>query len=543
MGWTSWYSFEADATETDFHENIQALIAKGFFDAGYISINLNEGWIKNRSSNGSIIYDDMKYPSGMINLGEYIHNRSLRYGMYSCRGTKQCGSPDPNITYIAPGSFGYYLQDAKYFANAGADYLKFDSCSATQQLDQAIEEYSNMSQYLNQTGRPIYYDLCAWNWYFGINGGKIGNSWRMCADPNNWNEILNCMQLLMNGQWKYGNPYGWNNAGELYAENKNSGLINGHQTSLQARAQFSFYAAASSDLVVSDIINDLTDYDLETYLNIDVINVNQDLGPMDGPSSGYKIYGTTTTNSTFIFGKQLSDGSFVAVFINSMDIEMNVTCDEGCFLSQNFNSSVNKLQVKDLWNNKSLTTIDRINDYSSSKFNGILEMAMCTGSDDQLFEYDNNTNMIKSTFNNGYLQTYNCDNYTQTLIVTSIDINMKNNCNGKNGLWNVDTMINNKPSYCMNNTIECVTICNKNYNNQCLYIDTINGNNYGYTLWNDATIREMKSCDNNMNIPNKECRCLQIRPYIGQSSFNYTVNTLQAKGGVSMLQLLPILSL
>ena len=37
-------------------------------------------------------YDPNKYPSGMIALGDYVHSRGLKYGLYSSRGTQQCGN-------------------------------------------------------------------------------------------------------------------------------------------------------------------------------------------------------------------------------------------------------------------------------------------------------------------------------------------------------------------------------------------------------------------------------------------------------------------
>ena len=44
----------------------------------------------------------------------------MRYGLYSCRGTCQCGTG----TYAAPGSHGYEAADVDYMVAAGAEYLK-----------------------------------------------------------------------------------------------------------------------------------------------------------------------------------------------------------------------------------------------------------------------------------------------------------------------------------------------------------------------------------------------------------------------------------
>ena len=55
--------------------------------------------------------DLSKFPSGMKGLGSWIKSQEtspgsgqyLQYGLYSCRGSCQCGTS----TYSAPGSLGY----------------------------------------------------------------------------------------------------------------------------------------------------------------------------------------------------------------------------------------------------------------------------------------------------------------------------------------------------------------------------------------------------------------------------------------------------
>ena len=89
---------------------------------------------------------------------DYVHSKtlpdgsSLRCGVYSDRGTKQCGP--------GPGSYNHTTKDANSFAAWGADYLKEDSCSASQNHAEAFAEYGRMRDALNATGRPIVFSLC-----------------------------------------------------------------------------------------------------------------------------------------------------------------------------------------------------------------------------------------------------------------------------------------------------------------------------------------------------------------------------------------------
>lgn len=78
------------------------------------------------------MYEDLsKFPSGMKALGTWItsqetypgSNEYMHYGLYSCRGTCQCGTS----TYSAPGSNGHEMADVDWMVAQGADYLKIDS--------------------------------------------------------------------------------------------------------------------------------------------------------------------------------------------------------------------------------------------------------------------------------------------------------------------------------------------------------------------------------------------------------------------------------
>jgi hypothetical protein len=64
----------------------------------------------------------------MKGFGDWVHSQEtypgsgqyMKYGLYSCRGTCQCGTG----TYQGPGSHGYEAMDTDWMVAAGADYLK-----------------------------------------------------------------------------------------------------------------------------------------------------------------------------------------------------------------------------------------------------------------------------------------------------------------------------------------------------------------------------------------------------------------------------------
>ncbi len=44
MGWSSWNNFGDDINEQIVIESIDAMIANGMRDAGYVFVNLDDGW-------------------------------------------------------------------------------------------------------------------------------------------------------------------------------------------------------------------------------------------------------------------------------------------------------------------------------------------------------------------------------------------------------------------------------------------------------------------------------------------------------------------
>ena len=64
--------------------------------------------------------DPETFPSGMKALGDYIHSKGLKFGIYSSAGTHTCEG--------RAGSLGNEQIDADTWASWGVDYLKYDNC-------------------------------------------------------------------------------------------------------------------------------------------------------------------------------------------------------------------------------------------------------------------------------------------------------------------------------------------------------------------------------------------------------------------------------
>jgi alpha-galactosidase len=130
MGWSSWNQFGDDINEAIVTQTIDAMVANGMRDAGYVFVNLDDGWqrYKGARRDHPLEFDPVKFPRGISYLAEYAHARGMKLGIYSGPGQTTCAG--------YTGSIGNEANDAAMFASWGVDHLKYESwwsrrCSAT----------------------------------------------------------------------------------------------------------------------------------------------------------------------------------------------------------------------------------------------------------------------------------------------------------------------------------------------------------------------------------------------------------------------------
>ena len=66
------------------------MVANGLRDAGYVYVNLDDGWVSGRFPNGSIIPDPRVFPHGVKAVADYLHSIGMRSGLYTSRGETTC---------------------------------------------------------------------------------------------------------------------------------------------------------------------------------------------------------------------------------------------------------------------------------------------------------------------------------------------------------------------------------------------------------------------------------------------------------------------
>ena len=76
MGWNSFCSMCCEPNQQTLMEAADALVETGLRDAGYVYLNLDDGWMeRERDKNGKLIVRKDTFPDGMKALTDYIHSR------------------------------------------------------------------------------------------------------------------------------------------------------------------------------------------------------------------------------------------------------------------------------------------------------------------------------------------------------------------------------------------------------------------------------------------------------------------------------------
>src|SRR4051812_989289 len=83
MGWNSWNTFGCNINESLIRGMADSIVNSGMKDAGYQYVIIDDCWMNpNRDSSGNLQGDPSRFPSGMKSLGDYLHSKGLKFGIY-----------------------------------------------------------------------------------------------------------------------------------------------------------------------------------------------------------------------------------------------------------------------------------------------------------------------------------------------------------------------------------------------------------------------------------------------------------------------------
>jgi alpha-galactosidase len=274
MGWNSWNIFQGDINETKIKQIADVMVTSGMKDAGYVYLNLDDNWMAtSRDANGNLRGDPTRFPGGMKALGDYIHSKGLKFGIYGDHGSKTC------MNVSESGSYGKEVKDAGTFASWGVDYLKYDNCNIVSGSNQQTD-YQNMQKALANCGRPIVFSICMWKYQSWMPA--TGNLWRIADDiTDKWDNgtgyfhgIINCIDLNKDYAGNAA-PGAWNDPDMLE-------IGNGGCTAEEYRTQMSMWSIMAAPLITGNDIRTMSQTTKDILLNGEVIAVNQDSAGIQG---------------------------------------------------------------------------------------------------------------------------------------------------------------------------------------------------------------------------------------------------------------------
>jgi alpha-galactosidase len=263
MGWNSWNKFHTNISDKMVREIADVMVASGMKDAGYLYINIDDGWQGKRDAGGKL-QPNANFPD-MKALSDYVHSKGLKLGIYSSPGPRTCAGFE--------GSYGHEEIDARSWADWGIDYLKYDWCSAMRVWKETDMRpvYQRMGTALRKTGRPIVFSLCQYGmakvqeW-----GPKVGgNSWRTTGDiSDHWNSMER-IGFAQTDLAPYSGPGRWNDPDMLE-------VGNGGMTPTEYRTHFSLWAMIASPLLTGNDLRNMSEDTRSILMNKEVIAINQD---------------------------------------------------------------------------------------------------------------------------------------------------------------------------------------------------------------------------------------------------------------------------
>jgi alpha-galactosidase len=337
MGWNSWNAFQGNISEAKIKNAADLMVSSGMRDAGYIYLVLDDGWMaKERDLNGNLVGDPVKFPNGMKALGDYIHSKGLKFGIYECRGFLTCMK--------LPGSFNHEEQDMKTFASWGVDFIKLDGCYAERNGRLSSVELDLYSKSINRTGRPMILSISDFgngSWAWGAK--ESAHMWRTSYDISpDIESVYSCANTTagddvihpaFNGLWQFAGPSHWNDADMLQVGNL--------QNSKEDKIHFSLWCILASPLMAGNDLSSMSDSVRNILTAPEIIAVNQDKRGFQG----YKVY---QNGSLEIYNKPLSDGTTAVLLLNRGDspADLTITWDKIGLKG--------KQKVRDLWERKDL---------------------------------------------------------------------------------------------------------------------------------------------------------------------------------------------
>lgn len=310
MGWNSWNVWASAVDEDKIRAAADAMVASGLAAHGFQYVNIDDCWEGKRNEAGEIQTNE-KFPD-MKALGDYIHSRGLRFGIYSSPGPKTCAKFE--------ASYQHEEQDAKTWASWGVDYIKYDWCSygdIVKDVEKTVpvlqKPYRVMREALDKCDRDIVFSLCQYGmgdvWQWGAEVG--GNLWRTTGDINDSWGSMAPIGFAHNDRSPFVKPGHWNDPDMLVVGRVGWGPKL-HETKLSRNEQIThitLWSLLAAPLLIGCDMSNMDEFTIDVLSNDEVLDVDQD--PL-GKAAVRKAQDGTTE----VWARPLSDKTWAVGLFN-----------------------------------------------------------------------------------------------------------------------------------------------------------------------------------------------------------------------------------
>ena len=343
LGFSSWNAFNINVDEEKIMQTVDAIKKLKLDEYGYTYVIIDDLWseAERDEQDGRLKVNASRFPSGIKNLSNYIHQKGLKFGIYANAGHKTCQG--------MAGSLGHEREDIQQFMEWEIDYLKLDNCypydgQELYKMDpvksllhlpsmyQSPDEYSRfskMARELRMKSRNVTLELCLYGWGNVEKWGKQigGHLWRTAGDiKDRWPSLL--ANLDKNDEPRFvenqGPNKGWNYPDALF-------VGKGGMKYVEYKSMFALWCIVKSPLMLGTDLTTFHDKYLAMVTNQALLDINQDsLGVQAtcrknccSKSKFGAMYPALSCpefmNSWQVWSGPLSGGDFVVLLLNRYD--------------------------------------------------------------------------------------------------------------------------------------------------------------------------------------------------------------------------------
>jgi len=332
-------------TDKLIRDTAEAFVTSGLAEHGYAYVCIDDGWevpTPNRGLRGETgvagtprrdeagnILTNAHFPN-MKALGDYIHERGMKFGIYS--------SPGPTTCQGFEASAGHEEQDVKTWASWGVDYVKYDWCSyqvpggdggrggrgGNANLPGLKLPYQVLRTAMDKQDRDMVMSMCQYgmgnSWEWAAEDGINANLWRSTNDiRDNWTQTRD-IGFSQNGHEKFTGPGHWNDTDMLVVGVVGWTYEDPHETKLTQQEQLThvgLWALLAAPLIMGNDMTKLGEFTRAMMSNDEVIAVDQDpLGKQGKRILALPEGGNANSAPQQVWARELWDGTMAVGLFN-----------------------------------------------------------------------------------------------------------------------------------------------------------------------------------------------------------------------------------